>query len=109
MTREEIYDSLYQKASNLEEKYDPCNISNGICQREKIKSGKSFCCGNCEYLTNTGCSVKALYCKLWICCSVEKLLPIIFWINRSRLLKKAVRYNLLFHRESKENTLKRIK
>jgi len=60
--------------------YNPCNISDG----GKCKAGNIFCChntyyeskdGGCIFLSNTGCTVNSLGCKVWFCNEVFDNLP----------------------------------
>lgn len=74
MGREEFsqrYDELYAKACALFKKHNPCEIRRGSCMRGRIHEIKSFCCGSCEHLSNTGCTVKCLWCKLWVCHDID--------------------------------------
>jgi len=68
-TLTQIYDELYELADGIIKKYNPCKFSNGRC------AGGIGCCNGCRYLFSTGCSVKALACKLWICWNLEGTLP----------------------------------
>lgn len=55
-----LYDTLYEKASLIIAKYNPCSFKNGEC----FNYG---CCYGCKHLSENGCTVKALSCKLWLC------------------------------------------
>lgn len=72
MTPEEFseeYDAIYEEAKELFEKYNYCDVSHGQCANFKFRPdrGYSFCCSGCEHLSENGCTVKALWCKLWTC------------------------------------------
>lgn len=71
------YDRLFDKASRLIEKYNPCEFEDGVCRhRRKEYAGLdsrikyNSCCGKCEHLTNTGCSVQCLGCRTYVCGAV---------------------------------------
>jgi hypothetical protein len=55
------YKQLCQLATSLFKKFDPCQIKDGKCLRGR------FCCDGCEYLSPTGCTTEAIWCKLWLC------------------------------------------
>lgn len=59
--KERIYDKLYQAGQKLFDHHDPCKFVNGKCSKGQ------HCCSRCKYLKKKGCTVKALYCKLWLC------------------------------------------
>ena len=60
----ELYDRLYDIGNFLLKKYNPCSIKRGTCNGPYATS---FCCDGCKYKTSKGCSVKSLWCKLWLC------------------------------------------
>jgi hypothetical protein len=60
------YDELYEKASQILKKYNPCQVENWVCERGR-QGGENFCCRCCEHLSKKGCTVKALYCRVWLC------------------------------------------
>jgi hypothetical protein len=62
------FNELYDKAQAALKKYNPCNVSGGLCERGR-RGGKNFCCQSpdCKYLGPRGCTVKALQCSLSIC------------------------------------------
>ena len=106
LIRKKIYDELYEEACKLMQEYNPCNVSDGTCQREKIGASTSFCCHNCKYITKSGCRGKALYCKLWTCTNIEHLLPKEFKIKQRVLLTKAFNNRLLIFRGAKKDISK---
>ena len=66
----ELYDSLYESATELHNSYNLCNI--------RTDGGNSgtlvtchycpyFCCEGCRHMGPQGCRVKSLSCKLWLC------------------------------------------
>ena len=62
------YRNIYQQGVELFTEFNPCAVQNGTCfQGRLLKSSHHFCCDNCDYITDTGCTAEALYCKLWIC------------------------------------------
>lgn len=68
-----LYDELYNTASRLREKENPCNIIEGHCKYRKY----GCCCSGCEYLSDVGCTVKSLSCKLWLCKESRRDKPIL--------------------------------
>ena len=78
--RMQIYDTLFEKMEKLIQTYNPCErrIENGVMRCAKYKDISECCNGKkCKYLTNTGCSVKNLMCKLHIC-----------WANQANFKQK---------------------
>lgn len=67
-----LYDELYEKASLVLAKYDPCRIRDGECLRGEP------CCddsdGRCKYFSNE-CTVKSLACRLWLCDEAREAFP----------------------------------
>ena len=64
------YRRLYQAAQEVFDEYNPCDVQDGVCLRGRsgIKyDNDNFCCAGCDWLTDTGCSVEALWCKMWTC------------------------------------------
>ena len=62
--------------------YNPCGIKvGGICNSV---TGKVFCChntnyesvtGGCVFLSDKGCKVKSLGCKVWLCNEIFDSIP----------------------------------
>lgn len=65
---EKLYDRLYDIGNFLLNKYKPCKIKGSTCVG---KFDTEFCCSGCVYVTPKGCSTKVLWCKLWLCFSVQ--------------------------------------
>ena len=64
------YRKLCQEADDLFSEFNPCDIHDAACYRGRHNDNNAnanFCCGNCEYLTETGCKAEALKCKIWVC------------------------------------------
>ncbi len=61
-----IYDQLFQEADELFKKFDPCYVIAEKCLRARF-GGENFCCKECKYLSDSGCTIKALLCRLWLC------------------------------------------
>ncbi len=75
------YDELYQRGVEILEKHgNPCLPINGSCQHPW---DNFYCCGfdSCMFLEKDGrrkkqgCTVKSLYCKIWICGYLKKEYP----------------------------------
>lgn len=97
--RKKLYNRLYDISNFLLKKYNPCKIENDHC----IMS-KNFCCIGCKYLTNKGCSVKCLWCKLWMCGAGSDHLRKQLWT-----LNSISRLNFLeYPRASKERAMKEL-
>jgi len=77
-----LYDRIYDIADRLFKEYNPCNIHS--------KEGKSrctchlhstyrvhLCCTNCKYISSTGCTVKCLGCKLFLCYTLWDKYPML--------------------------------
>ncbi|MDR2619089.1 MAG: hypothetical protein LBC62_09490 [Treponema sp.] len=65
--QERLYSCLYQRLDELQQDLDICGWreNQGNCRRNRNQ-----CCssgGSCEYLGKSGCSVKSLACKIWLC------------------------------------------
>ena len=69
---EEIYDSLYQLADDIIKEHNPCEVSKDGCLADE-----NFCCHECKHLSKTGCRVKALWCKVYLCSTSRIKYPII--------------------------------
>jgi hypothetical protein len=52
----------YHELQDLFVKYDVCKLNNGQCA-----FGVPCCRDDCKHLTETGCTIKSLACKLWVC------------------------------------------
>ena len=102
-----IYDQLYDEADKLFKKYNYCDIKDNTCYQARRCGCISFCCKRCEYLSDNGCTVKSLTCKLWICGG--KKMPSEFWQTRMRLYSVANSYKFLIYRGSKEDSLNNAK
>jgi len=61
-----IFDDLYDRASAVVKKYNPCKVENGTCMAgRKIETG--LCCTGCRHLGPNGCTTKSLICRMWLC------------------------------------------
>lgn len=64
------YDELYAEGQRLLDKYKPCAVVPGtLCHHGQ------FCCAGCNYLSSKGCTVKSLWCKLWLCRTAREHRP----------------------------------
>lgn len=94
------YYYLYNKANKLIKDVNPCKWKNDRCDEHNNTS--SGCCGACKYLSNKGCTVKALQCKLWLCSYLHKKYPELskalneLWrvANRNLGLQYGIRQNM---------------
>jgi len=73
INRRKLYDLIYDKADKLLKQYNPCNIrvedSELICNNSYMckRNGEDLCCGSCDYLGDSGCTIKCLGCKIGMC------------------------------------------
>jgi len=72
-----LYDVLYDYADKLLKIQDLCSIKkcNGktLCNYNRFGNGSRvhLCCQGCDYISDKGCTVKALGCKIRFCWSNE--------------------------------------
>lgn len=59
--KEKLYNELCDQADVILNKFNPCEVKDGKCKRGY------FCCDGCKYLKSNGCSIRSLFCKIWIC------------------------------------------
>lgn len=67
------YDKAYYKAQVLFDEYNPCRVKSHSCGGVTCMIEKKIgplCCSNCDYHSNTGCTVMCLGCKLGLCSAV---------------------------------------
>lgn len=72
------YDELYAKASEVLAKYNPCQIRQEpdgsiscVDTRANSHRDSTLCCTGCQHLRASGCSVKSLACRFWLCTEVK--------------------------------------
>lgn len=94
----ELHDRIYRHADRLIRKHNPCRIENGKCAYGE------FCCNDCEHLTETGCSIECLMCKLYLCYKVHT--NVLLSKTLARMLQKAYRHNIVHFRYSREQVVK---
>jgi len=128
-----LYDALFEAGKRIFEKHDICEheptgktgktntygvkkartINLCACTRNRLyKSDAGFCCcGGCTYLAKSGCRVKCLECKLFVCgCwpkRIKKKTVMKIKGQLQYLRRIAYQYNLLHMRTSKTYALKR--
>lgn len=108
INRSKLYDLIYDKADKLLKEFNPCDVHKTLFGDIFCKC-RNFCCCDCDYLSEKGCTVKALYCKLWRCdasyyhnnLGVKYKNSLDYQLNK--LLKIAKKYNLLIIRGTKED------
>ncbi len=63
--QKKLYLELYDQLAALQIKHNVCNI---YCDSQGFHCGKNrFCCTDCDHLTESGCRIRSLYCKIWFC------------------------------------------
>ena len=112
----ELYDYLYDAGQRVLDRTNPCQIrADGTCYALRLpRTGTSLiwqqpgvmCCANCEHHTPTGCSVKALACKLWICHELREAYPELDWDLRQLLRTAAIANIPTLIRCSKEESFR---
>jgi hypothetical protein len=111
--------TLYKKGQALIDKFNPCNITTDDkgyihCSlgRKPSRPGTTYCCDDCKYVSDEGCTVKSLGCKLGMCFQgpvrdfwkQETPFPPEFIVEMNKLQDKAhkARYNLTCRTITKE-------
>lgn len=78
---EDTYDKIYKEADSLLKQYNPCQIKDGYCANKyNLEHGLKdiqfeLCCGGCKYHSITGCTTKALACKVGLCSQMRQKYP----------------------------------
>lgn len=67
MTKSTLYDIIFDKASSIIKAQNPCGVHKDEDGKLKCLYRIDWCCEGCKHLTPTGCGVKALSCRLWLC------------------------------------------
>ena len=95
-----LYTKLYDMASKIIKRDAPCRICVDPDER-------GYCCAECPHLSSNGCTVKALYCKVWLCSKVAEIYP---ETNNKlySIAEIARKYRLLDIRASKKETMRRF-
>jgi hypothetical protein len=64
----ELYEILFNIGQQIIDHHDPCEWKDGACRRMRSSDPDAeVCCKGCPHLGETGCTVKSLACKLWLC------------------------------------------
>lgn len=104
-TREYVHDRLYALAAKMLERHNPCHgcIVNNCFNDDS----EARCCEGCPYFKEgQGCTVQALYCKLWLCSYLKRSASNWYLMDRMHTLQRiAEKYGLLVARASREETL----
>lgn len=101
--RSEVYDRLVILADRVLNKSKACAKCPIGCVT--LEPSRAWCCGGCPMLGPTGCTVKALGCKLHLCRSEGAKVSDHAWDRLERLKKIAVKYNMWYARANKEQSL----
>lgn len=67
-----VHDLLYVMADQLIKKYNPCQIHTSRSGLVTCLGDNGPCCNNCEYISNSGCTVTCLGCKLGLCSTARE-------------------------------------
>lgn len=99
-----LYDELCDYLDNKCQEYNLCKFKNGICEKRRCVCKKDVpiyqngCCysttrhENCKYLTDKGCSVRNIACKLFICGYIKKTRKVKFSLNKIYLSKYTLNF-----------------
>lgn len=99
-----LYDELCDYLDNKCQEFNLCKFKNGICEKRRCMYNKDVpiypngCCysttrhENCKYLTDKGCSVRNVACKLFICDYVKKTRKVKFSLNKIYLSKYTLNF-----------------
>ena len=74
----ERYNKLYALASEVIHRINPCEIiivdgrASCVGTRNGSERDHQLCCGGCKNLSSGGCTVKALWCRTWLCAAVKE-------------------------------------
>lgn len=94
------FNKLYKKADRIMKKYNPCQINNRECFRHiENKLLLNFCCHECKHLDDSGCTIKNIWCKIWLCDIAISNLPYRIFVKLREIEKLANKYNLLTFRD----------
>jgi len=100
INREKLYDLIYEKADRLFKEYNPCEIGKNIFGKSCCRKSENFCCRGCRHLSDDGCTVRSLACKLCLCCGSGLIGSLGDKLHKLRRI--TYRYNLYGARMSKE-------
>ena len=103
-----LYDEFYARGEEIFAKHNLCDVKDGKCKSYRLNEARgNFCCRNCPHLGPEGCTVKALYCKLWICSELIDTLSDEVLQELGDLFEEAEQLNMLRFRASKEQTFRK--
>lgn len=103
MTPSTQYDLAIERANSVLAQYRACKdcpVGNPHGQEEYTRN---WCCHGCKHHSPNGCTVEALFCKLWLCSKERAKQPQLY---RELVLIKNANHQLLVFRGSKEESLR---
>ena len=92
--KKELYDILFTIGQRIMNYHDPCDWNGGTCVRMRSVEGDKGCCEGCEHLDPKGCTVKSLYCKLWLCDSEPRIQGVQNGVEDPASTRKVLRYSV---------------
>lgn len=101
-----VYDFLYLLADTAIKRENPCKIHVSDVGKVVCTSWGP-CCTVCKYLSDTGCTIKCLHCKVYLCSSpgdYHKLRNLLVTIRGI-----AYKYDLCHMRTTKADVIDRLK
>lgn len=104
-TKRQLYRQLCREADELLKKLSPCYIHQGRCYRTLFYSNREMCCKHCVYLRDTGCTVRSLVCKLWLCDEVIEVVDKKFIDKAKNIFERALKYDLVMFRACEDDVI----
>jgi len=71
--KQKLYDILFFIGQQIMNHHDPCAWKDGMCMKMRTVEGEEGCCEGCKHLSQKGCTVRSLACKLWLCDREESI------------------------------------
>jgi len=105
-----IYDFMYIMGDQLIKKYNPCQIQTSESGEVTCLGDNGPCCTDCEYLSDSGCTVTCLGCKLGLCSTAIDIYPEL--TNKLRSMRYRLSshtYGMCYIRTSRSNVYSGLK
>ena len=117
MDKLELYDIIYNITVDRLNYYDPCKWKDGRCERDRLRNDNRGCCkpGNikvlpCPHLSETGCTIESLGCKLWLCSFAASKNPeLVIVLETLKSVAFACDIDINLTKKTKEETLDKPK
>lgn len=91
ISKKDLYEAIWRQMDSILKEWNPCEFQGGRCfrNREKSKKEKNGCCHGCEWLSDKGCTVMSLGCKLFLCQGAHDKLPSYVQLQITKLKRVA--------------------